>query len=548
MKPSLLVLACWILILLQPCCAKPLQARNVADDTQTPQAEPAILSSIIINRSNIFDEDAAAAWLLVNRLHSITRESVIRREIWLQPGDPITSADAQELERNLRQLDLFARVRVTLVDSDSQPGSASLVIDTTDRLSIVASAGGSFLGGIGEVSFSIGENNLLGLGHRLQFGYSENTEGELLGSIAYDNVLIGSNDIYAGIGAGQTEEGEFATATFTNRFLNFNDHRFWKIELEQKTSRDDYFDSGESIAEVPRFDQEVKLQWQHRRGQPVRLLRIGPVLNWQQTQYEAPVGAQAQTIEQPEDASTLFAGAFIAIDSKVQFQRLTGLDTLSFEQDVTLGFSAWMIAGMENRTTAISDRTLPLIALGGTTSHAISPESFFSTSIDTLASIDSDSLSRWSVSTAATAYNTHLKNQTLAARIRYKSAFNGNSLPRQQTLGEATGLRGFPAREFNGEQSLLVNLEHRWQTPVKLASLELGTVAFADAGWIGDRGNSNWLDAAKTSAGVGIRIGSPQLLGSSIIRLDLAFALGDGADVYDPSLSLSLGQVFDFTP
>ena len=539
----------WLpLILLQGLCGKPVLSQDITAARETPQAGPAILSSIIIERRNIFDEDAAAAWQLVNRLHSVTRESVIQREIWLQPGDPITEEDAQELERNLRQLDLFARVRVSLLNSESQAGSANLLIETTDRLSIVASAGASFLGGIGEVKFAVGEKNLLGLGHQLQIGYSENTEGELLGSIAYDNVLIGSNDIYAGISLGQTEEGEFATATLSNRFLNFNDNRFWKIELERKTSRVDIFDSGESVAEVPRANEKLELQWQNRSGRPDQFLRVGPVLNLQQTRYEAPIGIQAQTIERPDDTTSLFAGAFLAIDSNLAFQRLTGLDTLSFEQDVTLGYSAQILAGVEHRTTASTDSTLPVIFVRGSSTRALTSASFFNTAIDSFASIDNDSLPRWSVTTAATAFNTRLKNQTLAARVKYKSAFDSDGLAPQQTLGEASGLRGYPAREFNGEQSLLVNLEHRWQTPITIARLELGTVAFADAGWIGDRGNSNWLDDAMTSVGVGIRIGSPQLLGSGVIRVDLAFALGDAADVYDPSFSLSLGQVFEFKP
>lgn len=512
------------------------------------QAEAGTLASITINRQNIFEEDNKPGHRLINQLHVVTLEKVISREVWLRPGDKISAADVAEIERNLRRLDLFASVRVFLQSNPAQPGAVDLIIDTADRLSIVAGAGGSFLGGIGEVSFSIGENNLLGLGHQLQFGYSENTEGELLGSVAYENVLLGSDDIYAGIRTGQTEEGDFAVFTLTNRFLNFNDDRFWQIEIERESRRDDIFESGESVAEVPRLDEQLSVQWQQRYGVPARLLRTGPVLDINQTRYEPPIGPQADTIERPEDLNSVFAGAFIAIDSNRDFRSLTGLDTLRFEQDIALGYSAQLLVGLEHRKTESTTDTAPVFFLRGWSTNAVSDYSFFNIALDSSAGIDSDSLSRWSVSMASTVFNTRLANQVFGARMRYRSAFDRDGLPPQQTLGEVRGLRGFPARAFNGEQSLLVNLEHRWRTPLSFASVELGTVAFLDSGWVGDRGSDEWLEQAQTAIGVGLRIGSPQLLGSGVIRVDLAFPVGSAADVFDPTISLAVGQVFGFRP
>ena len=506
------------------------------------------LSAVIINRQNIYDDTDQPVHKLINRLHRVTRESVIAREVWLQLGDPVTSADAEELERNLRDLDLFARVRVSLQQNIDHPDQTELIIDTSDRLSIIASAGGSFLGGVGQVNFSLGDNNLLGLGHQLILGYNENTEGEILGSFAYDNVLVGANDIFAGLGVGKTEEGDFASGAITNRFLNFNDHLFWKVEVESESTRDDFFESGETVVEVPRSDEQIKLQWQHRVGAPVRFYRFGPVLDLQRTEYEAPIGPQADSIEQPDDFTSIFAGAFFAIDSNRAFQRVTGIDTLRFEQDLTLGYSAQLLVGLEKRTTDVSDTTLPAISILGRSTNAVSSDTYFNAAINSSASIDNDSLARWSVTTASTLFNTRLPRQTLAARIRYDSAFDRDGLPLLQTLGEARGLRGYPSREFNGEQKLLVNLEHRWHTPYTMASLEFGTVTFFDSGWVGDRGNSRWLDNARTAAGAGLRVGSRQLLGSLIIRIDVAFPLGAEADEFDPSVSLAVGQVFGFRP
>jgi outer membrane translocation and assembly module TamA len=70
-------------------------------------------------------------------------------------------------------------------------------------------------------------------------------------------------------------------------------------------------------------------------------------------------------------------------------------------------------------------------------------------------------------------------------------------------------------------------------------------VGFYDAGWIAgvDQGFGDMLHGV----GFGLRLGSPSLLGSTVIRIDLAFPLRepDGAD-YSPSLSIATNQVFSF--
>ena len=276
--------------------------------------------------------------------------------------------------------------------------------------------------------------------------------------------------------------------------------------------------------------------------------RIGPVLDFQRAEFEAPFGPQADTIEQPDDDTRVFAGGFIAMDSNRAFKRVTGLDTLRFEQDLALGYSAQLLAGLTRRTTDSTEDTRPTLSILARSANAVMPDIYLNAAINASANIDNNSLSQWSLSAASTLFNTQIERQTFAARIKYDSAFDRDGLPIVQTLGEARGLRGYPSREFNGKQKLLINLEHRWHTPFTMASLEFGTASFFDAGWTGDRGNSDWLSNARTSAGAGLRIGSRQLLGSLIIRIDLAFPLGAESDVFDPSVSLAAGQVFGFRP
>ncbi len=512
-----------------------------------------VLDKVIINNQNIFDSDAARIYQLVNKLHWITRKKVIQREVWLDSGDTFNREDIAEIERNIRNLDLFARVRVVPESSESNPGKTNLLVNTYDRLSIVASAGGSFLGGIGEVEFSVGDKNLLGLGHELQFGYSENTEGELLGSVSYDNVLLWSTDVFAGFQAGETEEGNFAEINVRDRFQHHLDTDAWSLRLQHETTRLDFFEQGETVAEVPRRRESVRIDRLWRRGHRLSYFHFGPVLTATRNDFGAAIGPQADAINVPEDNSTVFVGASLTSDRTREFRTVRGIDSLSFEQDITLGTNVELAIGFEQDERESATRTLPTVFLRGRSQNALGQSNYLNIGIGSSFQWDDSEFDSWSISTAATWFNRKLDNQTFAARVIYESAFDASGLPPTQTLGEDNGLRGYPAREFNAEQSLLLNLEYRYTTPITLASLELGVIGFTDAGWVADRAGSrsldNLLDEPITSAGLGIRIGSPQLLGSTVIRMDFAYPFHRvEGERFSPTFSLAVGHVFGFRP
>ena len=521
-----------------------------AQDTAAESTTIYRLGTVDVTANNIFDSaDANASKSLINRLHYVTRENVIRREVWIKSGDNISVADAAEIERNLRELDLFARVRVKLLPQADDPATANLQIETFDRLSIVANAGGSFLGGIGEVQFSLGDKNLLGLGHQLVFGYSENTEGELLGSVAYDNVLVRNPDVYTGVRLGQTEEGEFAEFVLQNRFQHYRDNLSWAIRLDRQTSRRDFFEEGESVAEVPRTITRLRTSRIVRTGPELQHFSFGPIVNFSETRYDAATGPAAATVEVPEDDSRYFAGLLFGREHITGYRKVTYLDTLGYEQDLTLGRNGELSIGLEHVEAETTESTLPALFLRAWSHNALSRSNYLNFAIGSSLSADENRVEAWSVSTAATAFHTRSRNHTIAGRLFYESSFDRDGLASQQTLGESNGLRGYPAREFNGEQKLLLNLEYRFRTPLNYASVEIGGLTFFDTGWVGERGSDDWLSQPRSSFGGGIRIGSPQLLGSNIIRIDLAIPLDDNPmRDYSPTVSLAVGQVFGFRP
>ena len=209
----------------QPRISPPSQSglENSVVNAVAPEAEFAdengvdsgqyVLSDLVINRRDIFGSETAEAnatprlYRVIDALHVKTREKTILLETGLKPGQRVIASDVAELERNLRALGIFASVSVTLVPVDDN--HAEIHIQTRDRLSVVFGAAGSFLGGIGQLGFTVGERNVNGSGDRLLLSYSGTTDGDLRGAIAYDDIHFINRHHAASYSLGQTDEGRF---------------------------------------------------------------------------------------------------------------------------------------------------------------------------------------------------------------------------------------------------------------------------------------------------------------------------------------------------
>ena len=86
-----------------------------------PVAPGAVVTSVQINRENVFDQVELERKLarIMNKLHITTREPVVARELLFKAGEPYDSTQAAESARNLRKLELFRDVTIDSVRTDS---------------------------------------------------------------------------------------------------------------------------------------------------------------------------------------------------------------------------------------------------------------------------------------------------------------------------------------------------------------------------------------------------------------------------------------------
>lgn len=525
------------------------------------------LSNVVINRRDIFDTTQkeqlplARVYRLIDALHVTTREKTILREIDLAPGQLIYESDVEALERRLRALDLFASVTVELrpqTDTD-----AELAIQTRDRLSVVFGASGSFLGGVGEVGFTVGERNVAGTGDRLLLSYSGNTDGQLRGAIGYDDIHFVDNRHTASYSVGRTEEGGFYQMKFARPFKHRASRLSWSAKVESVEDEIDYYENGESVAQVPRQKDSLILEGYRRHVADRtfapgfrRYFRYGAVLRFDNNRFESTRGEQPSLVTAPLDNNRVFAGALLAINRNQRFEKARGVDAVRFTEDLTFGYQAELLAGLDrtaeragtrvdDQALEASDATEPALfleasyAFGSAVSDA---KTFGKLSFDGFSNLQSGDDRSWNAGLTLKLFNQSIKGHTLAGRISYITSDRGSDLPTQYTLGENNGLRGYATRQFSGSSRLRINLEDRIYSGWQVGALDVGLLTFIDAGWAGDDNSDLTL---RSAAGVGLRLGSNALLGGDIIRLDVAYPFNP-VDDQRVTVSLSLGQVFSF--
>ena len=144
-----------------------------ADESLSPEAveaQGAIIGEIVLEKHNIFDLDNPDEnkWLYrwANRLHVVTRDKVIRKQLLIKEGEPFSARLLEESERVLRQNDYLWDVSLDVVDVED--GEAKINVMTRDVWTFLPDISVSRSGGENRTKFGIEDTNLLGRGQTLR--------------------------------------------------------------------------------------------------------------------------------------------------------------------------------------------------------------------------------------------------------------------------------------------------------------------------------------------------------------------------------------------
>ena len=454
---------------------------------------------------------AQTARKFANDVHVLTREEVIRREILFKEGEPYDQQLVDETARHLRKLGFIGDISIS---SDTLPNNTiDVTVKTRDRWTLSPSLSAAAGGGVTGFGVGIREENLFGMGQKAQVGYNR------ISDRANPN----------GAEIGFTEPRSFGSWWSTALLYRDAD------ELRQASidvQRPFYADAADWAARGYANAGRVRIR-QYQDGNVLRddYLNQENQLMWYassfgtETKLQVAAGyfrmrSSADSMElRPFDNIDLVIGS-ISILSRGYYKG-SYIENFGRVEDVPVGYQVGLTLGRNLHYSSLGavdyfGRVFGQGSVqfgGGVSGHyKASVASYFI----------GDTPSEMTVSATALHYWRLLPNQTLLGRI--STTIGSHWAPSSQlTLGSFSGLRGYRSYEFAGQRLLVVNVEHRMFSLLRLWFLKIGAAFFFDSGVVWNQGEGFYGHQFHSSAGVGLQIESGKNLGNGIFRVDFAY-------------------------
>lgn len=525
------------------------------------------ISTIFVDNHSVFDLSDPAlsprfswAYRLANRLHPATREGVVRRELLFAEGECYDVERLRASERLLRSLEFIAGVDIFGVrQADS---TIHVIVDTQDEWSLRADVDVGGDGESGITGFRIGEENLLGTGTQLSAFWVDRREVRVHGGSFYTPQLLGTR-WDAQLDVGRTRTGHLVNQAIYYPFVG----EVGKWAMRQAIQRNDrYFEYL-----MPQGGELVRVWFPERRssfdvGAAFRFgaegdnrTVLGAALAGEWVSYPAGIPPRYADSDPeipapapPEvwrDSVSSVRAMFMVGQRSVYYQRHRGLDTVNGTEDLRFGVETELAVGpsvpglASGRDFAFDvafAAAAPLPDLGVAGGQVL-----LEARRDYRAP---PTMSEWRDVFGQLNLWAYLRESASARHVLVAavSAAGGwhDAVPFQLTLGERTGLRGYPDHIYAGGRRLVATLEQRSYLGWPLPELfDLGAVAFADVGriWAGDAPfgmDSPW----RANVGLGIRAAFPP--GSRrTLRVDVGVPVGREFAFRNAVLSVGTGQV-----
>ena len=510
--------------------------------------------TITVDIRNVFDPTVPGEnnWLfrLANRLHIPTKPSVIRRELLVYPGDWTDLERLAESERDLRALPFIKEARI--VQTSARDGAVDLLVRTQDSWTTqpqfnVASEGGqtSYSGGFEEI-------NLLGYGKDVTYLYKKNVDG-ISHVLGYNDPQFLNTRLRLTSSFQDTPTGNVQDVTLERPFYSLITRAAAGASFDHYLALQKVYQGGQQINQ---YDQE-HLNMSPYAGlwvnnDPLNVLRLQVNYRYAEDVYHA----QDITIPGSLPSNQALSGPVLS-SSFIQsdFIKDTFDDRTGRVEDFNLGHQAYAGVGYVDRLMGATENSVPFAlndAFGfggngrwfGLVSYGSSSRYRLYTEGQTAGRLFN------SIYFANFNYYRHLlEDFPMTGVIHLESAYLQNpDTDNVLSLGGNTGLRGYKVNSYTGNKSILFNMEDRFFFPQEFLHLAyMGGAIFLDAGQVQQQGIGYNTKDIHADVGMGMRFGLSRSADGTVIRVDLAYAIGPIQQSNRWILSISTAQGFKQT-
>lgn len=496
------------------------------------QRDGAVIGEITLQKSNVFDlsDPKENNWLfrLANRLHIVTQDKVIKKQLLFKSGDAFSARRTDESERILRQ-------NLYLFDASIRPvrhadGVVDLEVKSRDVWTLNPDISISRSGGENRTKYGLEESNLLGRGQLVRIARIEDVD-RTSDSFEFFDRHLGRSWVSALLQISDNSDGKHNLLSAIRPFYAL-DTRWsaggWVLEDER---REALYALGEEAAEYRHERNYESLFGGWSSG-----LQDGWVRRWtagvvrDDNRFSTVINPILPAVV-PQDRNLVYA--FLGLEIlEDQYETTSNRDQIGKTEDFYLGtrFSAslgWsdMSFGADRDALILSARMSR--GFGTLEDRAL----LLSGSAD--GRVESGHAVNSLLNISARYYRTQSEKHLFFATL---SATAGHSLDldNRVEIGGDRGLRGYPLRYQNGDSRMLLSIEQRFFTdwyPFRL--VRIGGAIFADAGRVWGEDpvagrRFNWL----SDVGFGLRFAPTRSSAGKMIHLDIAFPLG-GDDSID---------------
>ncbi len=487
---------------------------------QVPAARsPLPIGNIEIVNHEVFDEPddgIAMPYRIANKIHVQTRNVVVERELLFKTGDTLDRELIEQTERNLRALTFLRDAQVETIeadgDGDGRPDRVDVRVSTWDRWSLSPRVDFQQVHDRTIWEAGVSEKNLFGLGKAITVTHRTNLDRTSDRVTYLDPQLVGSRVSMVASGS-KLSDGDEVLLLLNRNYLSLRDPWSWTAGGGSFSRTDPIFHDGLETNRIRHRGQWADLAVGRAIYQSEqRAVRLHGAYRLR----EERVGAEGRDFGIAEVGLRSVSHRFVRLTHVSQFERNEDFN-LGADSFATIGLSTKALGGGVNRAAFVAVGHVQGIPLG--MGHFVIAEGRFDGRYER---------GEWrnALTTFRARYlRKHATRHAFVSRIAYQRGRNLDP-EIQLLLGVENGLRGYPVRQFDGNQLLLLSAEERWFVADDVGQLfSLGVAGFIDSGFVWSEEQSFDFGDLKTAVGVSLLLGSNRLSSRGGIRVDVGYGL-----------------------
>lgn len=500
---------------------KVAEAKNTRIDTQLFDGlQGKKIRTIQFNSLSVFDKDDPdennSLYLFLNKLHINTRANVVRAQLLFEEGEVLDIKKIQESERILRKRPYLTNAYIIPVTVCAQ--HLDIMVVTQDawafepQFSLSKESQGTRSG------FAIADGNIFGTGNSLTIGYEENTQRNLI-SYDFSNPHIFNSQIAAKIYYADTSDGRDTIVDISHPFYS----------LETPWAAGFYTQDVTLEAPIRHMDMQIN-EFRHQTMHNRIYFGLATDVNPRYTQrWLVGISNEEDNFFETDETLQPVPGERKAVYPWIEYQYLENrygvfknVNQIQRPEDIALGQNLSFRLGYAGTQFDNPDDVIRYIGdytniidfdsqhiFGATLTldgrHHSKPENIDSTvaGINLTYNYFQDDKRRWYMG------------------LRYDA---GQDLAQYEelTVGDITGLRGYPTDYQRGDKRYVFTLERRYFSDIHIFNLlRVGAVVFFDMGkaWgVEQYGYSPLL----SNVGFGLRLSSSKVRIGNIVHIDIA--------------------------